>query len=179
MSAADYRRMATECLELAELMSLRADRARLMDMASRWLKLAEDAERRETVAPIPSRPVHRRPKPHRLCRPPPRRNFCLARPLQPGHPSSRDDADFICLSRGGWSSAVHFPGGRTGVATADGSNRLGNVESDRSHREPMNGGLRRHDQRPCVYFCGNWQRHIGPSGGCSILSRRNFATVAG
>jgi Exopolysaccharide synthesis, ExoD len=65
-------------------------------------------------------------------------------PLQPDYPGPRVRADFICLSRRGRSSAVHFPGGRSGVVVGDGSNRLGNVESDRSHREIMMGKLCRH-----------------------------------
>jgi hypothetical protein len=49
--AADYPRMAAQCIEAAERMSLRADRARLLEMAQRWLRLAEGTEARapETV----------------------------------------------------------------------------------------------------------------------------------
>jgi hypothetical protein len=42
--AAEYRRLAAECLEVAERMSLREDRARMMEMAQRWLDLAQKAE---------------------------------------------------------------------------------------------------------------------------------------
>jgi hypothetical protein len=42
--AADYPRMAAQCIEAAERMSLRADRARLLEMAQRWLRLAQGAE---------------------------------------------------------------------------------------------------------------------------------------
>ena len=43
-----YRRLAAECLEVAERMSLREDRARMMEMAHRWLELAVKAEERES-----------------------------------------------------------------------------------------------------------------------------------
>ena len=42
--AAEYRRMAASCLEVAERMSLDADRARLLEMARQWLDLAREAE---------------------------------------------------------------------------------------------------------------------------------------
>jgi hypothetical protein len=42
--ALEYRRLAAECLEAAERMSLREDRSRLMEMAQRWLDLARKAE---------------------------------------------------------------------------------------------------------------------------------------
>jgi len=42
--AAEYRREAASCLEVAERMSLSADRARMMEMAQRWLDLAKKAE---------------------------------------------------------------------------------------------------------------------------------------
>ena len=42
--AAEYRRLAAGCLEVAERMSLREDRARMMEMAQRWVDLAQKAE---------------------------------------------------------------------------------------------------------------------------------------
>lgn len=44
MNAAEYRRLAKECLDVAERMSLADDRQRMMSMAQRWLQLAEKAE---------------------------------------------------------------------------------------------------------------------------------------
>jgi hypothetical protein len=58
--AAEFRRMAAQCKELAEQMSLRADRARLMEMALRWLSLAEMADRDDgasAIFGIPGRPI--------------------------------------------------------------------------------------------------------------------------
>ena len=42
--AAEYRRQAVLCLEVAERMSLRDDRARMIQMAQHWLELAQRAE---------------------------------------------------------------------------------------------------------------------------------------
>lgn len=42
--AAEYRRQAASCIEVANRMSLAADRARMMDMAQGWLDLAKQAE---------------------------------------------------------------------------------------------------------------------------------------
>ena len=42
--AAEYRRMAASCLEVAESMSLKADRAQLLEMARHWLELARKVE---------------------------------------------------------------------------------------------------------------------------------------
>ena len=42
--AAEYRRMAAQCLEVAERMSLRDDRARIMEMAQQLLDFAQKAE---------------------------------------------------------------------------------------------------------------------------------------
>jgi hypothetical protein len=42
--AAQYRRHAAECTEIAQRMSVRVDRERLMGMAQRWLELAQKAE---------------------------------------------------------------------------------------------------------------------------------------
>jgi hypothetical protein len=47
--AAEYRRFAAECLEVAQRMSLRHDRERMAGMAATWLELAHKAE--ETEAP--------------------------------------------------------------------------------------------------------------------------------
>ena len=41
---ADYRKQASACLEVAERMSLQEDRARMVEMAHRWLELAQKAE---------------------------------------------------------------------------------------------------------------------------------------
>jgi hypothetical protein len=46
--AAEYRRKATECLEIAAQMSLRADGAQMREMAERWTELAETLEGRST-----------------------------------------------------------------------------------------------------------------------------------
>ena len=46
--ADEYRRLAADCLEVAERMSLREDRARMMEMAQRWLDLAKKAEADES-----------------------------------------------------------------------------------------------------------------------------------
>ena len=42
--AAEYRRQAAACLEVAERMSLHTDRALMLEMAQHWLELAERAE---------------------------------------------------------------------------------------------------------------------------------------
>lgn len=42
--ASEYRRLAAECLQIANNMSLNAERARLMEMAQKWLDLAQKAE---------------------------------------------------------------------------------------------------------------------------------------
>jgi hypothetical protein len=42
--AAEYRKMAASCMEVAERVSLKADRARMIEMAQRWLELAKLAE---------------------------------------------------------------------------------------------------------------------------------------
>jgi hypothetical protein len=42
--AAEYRRQAAACLEVAERMSLNADRALMLEMAQQWLELARRAE---------------------------------------------------------------------------------------------------------------------------------------
>jgi hypothetical protein len=58
MSVSEYRRMAAQCQELAERMSLNQDRARLMRMAQRWLDLAETAEKKNpSLTPISNPPV--------------------------------------------------------------------------------------------------------------------------
>src|SRR5579862_9541367 len=46
--AMHYRRLAAECLEVAERMSLRADRARMIEMAQRWLDLAKKEEAKQS-----------------------------------------------------------------------------------------------------------------------------------
>jgi hypothetical protein len=42
--AAEYRREAAGCLELAARMRFESDRGRLKEMAQRWRKLAENVE---------------------------------------------------------------------------------------------------------------------------------------
>jgi hypothetical protein len=42
--AAEYRREAASCLQVAERMSVAADRLRMTEMAQRWLDLAKEAE---------------------------------------------------------------------------------------------------------------------------------------
>jgi hypothetical protein len=60
MSKADeYRKFATECLEVAQRMSLRDDRNRMTGMAQKWLELAQTAEAREARQ---ATPPHRRPE---------------------------------------------------------------------------------------------------------------------
>jgi hypothetical protein len=45
--ASEYRRLAAECLQIANTMSLNGERARLMEMAQKWLELAQKAEAEE------------------------------------------------------------------------------------------------------------------------------------
>ena len=42
--AARYRKTAAECIDMAERISVLNDRARLLEMAQRWLDLAHQAE---------------------------------------------------------------------------------------------------------------------------------------
>jgi len=42
--AAEYRRQAAACLEVAERMSLKNDRTLMLQMAQQWLELARRAE---------------------------------------------------------------------------------------------------------------------------------------
>jgi hypothetical protein len=42
--SAEFRRHAAACIEVAERMSLREDRTCMMEMAQRWLELAQKAE---------------------------------------------------------------------------------------------------------------------------------------
>jgi hypothetical protein len=44
--AAEYRKQAASCLEVAERMSLHSDRQRMIDMSLYWLELAEKADAR-------------------------------------------------------------------------------------------------------------------------------------
>jgi hypothetical protein len=46
-TAAECCRQALFCLDVAERMSIREERARMMQMAQQWLALAEDAEAKE------------------------------------------------------------------------------------------------------------------------------------
>jgi hypothetical protein len=45
--AAEYRRLAAGCIQVAERTSLAADRLRMMEMAQRWLDLAKQAEEKQ------------------------------------------------------------------------------------------------------------------------------------
>jgi hypothetical protein len=42
--AADCLRQAAACIEVAERMSVEADRARMVELAQRWLEMAKEAE---------------------------------------------------------------------------------------------------------------------------------------
>jgi hypothetical protein len=44
LQATEYRRQGAACLQVAEHMSLRNDRALMLEMAKHWLKLAQTAE---------------------------------------------------------------------------------------------------------------------------------------
>jgi hypothetical protein len=50
-NAAEYRRKAAACLEVAKRSSLREDHALMTDMAQRWLVLAQKAEAMEGAQP--------------------------------------------------------------------------------------------------------------------------------
>jgi hypothetical protein len=50
-SAEDYRRNASECVRLAQNAQNPADKALLLKMAETWLRLAEQAEGRESKDP--------------------------------------------------------------------------------------------------------------------------------
>ena len=50
-SVVDYRRYAAECVRLAQQVSARDDKARLLDMAETFRKLAEKSEAKETGGP--------------------------------------------------------------------------------------------------------------------------------
>ena len=54
--ASDYRKMAAECQDIANRMSLRGDRERLMQMAERWLRLAADADVRNVAVVSDTKP---------------------------------------------------------------------------------------------------------------------------
>lgn len=60
--AEEYRRRAQECLDLARTLSLETARASLIDMAQRWLRLAEEQERHDAGLPPPA-PAAERPQP--------------------------------------------------------------------------------------------------------------------
>jgi hypothetical protein len=51
--AAEYRRQAQECFDLARAISLERDRATLIDMARNYLRLAEEQEAQEQIIPPP------------------------------------------------------------------------------------------------------------------------------
>jgi hypothetical protein len=45
----EYRKMAADCIEVAQRMSLKDDRARMTEMAQRWLDLAQQADKLQAV----------------------------------------------------------------------------------------------------------------------------------
>jgi hypothetical protein len=47
--SADFRRQAAACVEVAQRMSLHEDRLRMMEMAQRWLELAQKDEAAEAA----------------------------------------------------------------------------------------------------------------------------------
>jgi hypothetical protein len=47
--ASEYRRLAAECLEIANGSPAEGDRARLTQMAQKWLELAQKAEAEEAA----------------------------------------------------------------------------------------------------------------------------------
>ena len=51
--AADFRKWAAECLEVAERMSLKDEKARLIATAEHWLELARRAEAESEAADDP------------------------------------------------------------------------------------------------------------------------------
>ena len=57
--------------------------------------------------------------------------------VQPHHPDVCDHPGRICLSRGGWGSALYFSCGRTSIAFHLGNNCLGSHASDRFDRGTM------------------------------------------
>jgi hypothetical protein len=56
--SADFRRQAAACVDIAQRMSLREDRARILEMAQRWLELAQKAESAEEAEAIAQRQQH-------------------------------------------------------------------------------------------------------------------------
>ena len=50
--AEENRKMAADCIEVAQRMSLKDDRARMMEMAQRWLDLVQQAETLGGVTPL-------------------------------------------------------------------------------------------------------------------------------
>jgi hypothetical protein len=51
--AAEYRRKAQEYLDLARAISLKTDRASLIDIAQNYLRLAKEQEAQEEIIPPP------------------------------------------------------------------------------------------------------------------------------
>jgi hypothetical protein len=43
-----YRQLATQCREIADRMSLKSDKARMLEMAQQWSEMAKAAERSES-----------------------------------------------------------------------------------------------------------------------------------
>jgi hypothetical protein len=52
--AEEYRRKAQECFDLARAISLKTNRAIVIDMAQNWLRMAEEQEAQEEIAPPPT-----------------------------------------------------------------------------------------------------------------------------
>jgi hypothetical protein len=55
--AAEFRKWAAECLEVAERMSLKGDKARMMEVAEHWLELARLAEAEIEAPEDPKTPL--------------------------------------------------------------------------------------------------------------------------
>jgi hypothetical protein len=51
--AEEYRRRGQECFDLARKISLKRDRAVVLDIAQSWLRLAEQQETQEEITPPP------------------------------------------------------------------------------------------------------------------------------
>jgi hypothetical protein len=57
-NAAEYRRQAAACLEVAKRTSVREDRELMSEMAQRWLDLAQNADAIEGAQPSGQRDQH-------------------------------------------------------------------------------------------------------------------------
>jgi hypothetical protein len=61
--ADEYRRQAASCVEVAKRMSLLEDRARMTEMAQRWLDLASEAEAAEHAETGQQKQIGNQPPP--------------------------------------------------------------------------------------------------------------------